>query len=109
MSSALQMINGQLKGIDQVVLCEFEKVSGIATDWGTVIDEELKIGRAEKALIVESCFLLLLPEYEWKAPDMTLLQSLETVEEWIQVFEGLCDEQGAPEEPMYKFNFRTIP
>jgi hypothetical protein len=105
MSSALQVINGQQKSIDQVVICEFEKVSGIATDWGTVISDELEIGRPERAQVVEACFLLLLPEYEWTAPDMTLLQSLDTVEEWIQVFEGLCDDQGAPEEPMFTFNF----
>lgn len=103
MSSKLQTTD--LKDIDQVVMCEFEKVSGLATDWGTVIDEDLKIGRPEKVLIVEACFLQLLPEYEWTAPDMTLLQSLETVEEWIEVFEGICDTQDAPEEPMYTFNF----
>jgi hypothetical protein len=91
--------------IDQVLLREFEKISGVPTDWGTVIDEELEIGRREKALIVETCFLLLLPEYEWTAQDMTLLQSLDTVEEWIQVFEGLCNDQGAPEEKMFTFNF----
>jgi hypothetical protein len=105
MSSSLQVINGQKKSIDQVVICEFEKTSGVATDWGTVIDDELQIGRAEKAQVVESCFLLLLPEYEWTAPDMTLLQSLDTVEEWIQVFEGLCDDQGAPKGKMFTFNF----
>jgi len=105
MSSALQVINGRKMSIDQVVICEFEKVSGIGADWGTVIDEELEINRQEKARVVEACFLLLLPEYEWTGPDMTLLQSLETVEEWIQVFEGLCDEQGAPEEKMFTFNF----
>lgn len=105
MSSALQVIDGQKKSIDQVVICEFEKVSGIGTDWGTVISDELYIDRSDRARVVEACFLLLLPEYEWTAPDMTLLQSLDTVEEWIQVFEGLCDDQGAPEEAMYTFNF----
>ena len=105
MSSSLPVINGQQRNIDQVVLSQFEKVSGVATDWGTVIDNELKITCSEKAQVVEICFLLLLPEYEWQAQDMTLLQSLDTVEEWIQVFEGLCENQGAPEEPMFTFNF----
>ena len=106
MSSSLQVIDrNHKKSIDQIVICEFEKVSGNATDWGTVIEDELGIDRRERALVVEACFLQLLPEYEWTAPDMTLLQSLDTVEEWIQVFEGLCDDQGAPEEKMYTFNF----
>jgi hypothetical protein len=91
--------------IDQTVMQVLEKNSGIPADWGTVIDEELEMNRADKARAIEEIFLILLPEYEWTAPDMTLLQELPSVEEWIGFFEGLCDDQGAPEEPMFKFNF----
>ncbi len=105
MSSALRTINGRQESIENVVIGEFERVSGIATTWGTLIDFDLEITRTERARVVEACFLLLLPEYDWQAQDMTLLQSLDTVEEWIQVFEGICDDQGAPEKPMFTFNF----
>lgn len=98
-------MSSQQPAIDSIVIQQFEKVSGIPTDWGTVISDELEIGRAEKTQVVKSCFLLLLPEYEWTAQDMTLLQSLDTVEEWIGVFEGLCDEQGAAKKEMFTFNF----
>lgn len=91
--------------IDRTVMGVLEKRSGIAADWGTIIDEELEMNRSMKADAIEEIFLILLPEYEWKAQDMTLLQELPSVEEWIGFFEGLCDDQGAPEEPMFKFNF----
>jgi hypothetical protein len=93
-------------GIDHLVIRAFERHSGTAADWGTVIDDELGLGRSDLAEVAEELFLELLPEYEWTAPDMTLLQSLNTVEEWIQVFEGLCDDQGSDDdEPMFRFNF----
>jgi hypothetical protein len=94
------------EGIDHIVICSFERHSGIAADWGTVIDEELEIGRAERAAIVEELFLNLMPDYEWTAQDMTFLQQVETVEEFICFFEGKCDDQGAPKEKKtFKFNF----
>jgi hypothetical protein len=91
--------------IDHTVIATLERHSGIAADWGTVIEDELEMNRTTKAAAIEEIFLLLLPEYEWTAPDMTLLQELPSVEEWIGFFEGLCDDQGGPEEPMFKFNF----
>lgn len=94
-------------GIDHIVICAFERHSGTGADWGTVIDEELEIGRTERARIVEELFLELLPEYEWQAQDMTFLQQVETVEEFICFFEGKCDDQGAPtkEKKKWTFNF----
>jgi len=106
MSSQSQVSNKRPFSIDAIVVCEFEKVSGTRADWGTVISEELELNRAERARIAEACFLLLLPEYEWKAQDMTLLQSLDTVEEWIEVYEGICDDQDGVEKPMFTFNFK---
>ena len=91
--------------IDHTVITVLEKRSGIGTDWGTVIDEELEMNRAEKVAAGEEIFLQLLPEYEWTAQDMTLLQQLPSVEDWISFFEGLCDQQGAEEETMFTFNF----
>ncbi len=103
MSSKLPMTDPQYL-IDQIVIYEFERVSGLEADWGTLIDAELKLSRAEKAEVVEACFLRLLPEYEWTAPDMTLLQSQDTVEEWIQVFERIFDYQDSF-KPTFTFNF----
>lgn len=91
--------------IDHTVITALEKISGIRADWGTIIDEELEMNRSDKAAAVEQIFLELLPEYEWTAQDMTLLQQLPSIEEWIEFFEGLCDQQGAEEEPMFTFNF----
>ena len=102
MSSQPQATDAQT--IDQVVLTSLERRSGVPTDWGTPISD-LSMDRGEKAAVVEEIFLLLLPEYEWTAQDMTCLQELPTVEEWIGFFEGLCDEQDAPEEKMFTFNF----
>lgn len=98
-------MSSQQREIDHVVITTLEKRSGIRADWGTIISEELEMTRADKADAVEDIFLNLLPEYEWTAQDMTLLQRLPSIEEWIEFFEGLCDQQGAEEEPMFTFNF----
>ena len=106
MSSQQQAISGDAPQIDQFVLATFEKYSGTVTDWGTVIDDELELEAETKVEIAEYLFLHLAPEFEWSIHDMNTFMVLNTAEEVIDFFEGICDSQGSDdEEPMFRFNF----